>query len=358
MIDRIKEESRLSLDQIVGRCCFCRSRIYRWRQGELERKPREPKPIPEQTVESAALVIATYPHFSGRKGQAYMIYHRLGYIGMAAYDAIKKNVKRLLIQEAANRNVGSDRTAYEHIRPVQVGEIWAEDFTELKVCGYIFKAALLIDVFDQYKLGVAVALRATATLVAEPVKQALAANDGQGPKQFLLSDNGTQYVGDEHEQLLSTADIVHRLIPACVPQYNGWVECEVKEFKNVFYNVWEKHEREEADKGKTLLDRVRGAAAETARQLNEVIPRPCLGGVTPADVHFGRQASKKEHNKKYLEEEKNKQNTQPWTRSYWDVLKAGLDLKVMTAKEVLTKLSFFSLRPLRRIAKLNMEGVG
>jgi transposase InsO family protein len=348
----------LSGQQIIGQCCASRSQIYRWRQGRLERKAREAKQLPEATIENAAGVIAAYPHFSGRKGQAYMIYHRLGYIGMNAYDRLKQNAKRLLVQELSRRKALASRSSFEHIRAKKVGEIWAEDFTELTVCGHRFKLALLIDVFDQFKLGVAVANRATADLVAKPVEQALAANGGHGPAQFLLSDNGSQYVSDEHGRLLATAEIVHRRIPACVPQYNGWVECEIKEFKNVFYNVWERRERQNADKEKSLMERVRGAAGETVGLLNYVVPRPSLGGVTPADVHSNEHLTKMEANKKYYEKARKGQANIPWSRGYWDVLKAGLELKKMTAKELLTKLAFFLPKPLRRIAKLNIEGVG
>jgi len=57
-----------------------------------------------------------------------------------------------------------------------------------------------------------------AALVEEPVKQALEANGGEGPERFLLSDNGTPYVSDEHGKLLEKADIVHKLTPAlCSP---------------------------------------------------------------------------------------------------------------------------------------------
>ncbi len=138
--------------------------------------------MPEETVENVAFVIATYPHFSGRKGQGYMIYHCLGYIGMNAYDTVKKNIKRILVQEASGRDLIPSRTTYEHIRPETVGEICAEDFTDLIVDSQTFKLAILIDVYDQYKMGVTVGRRATAALVNETVKQALAENDGMDRK--------------------------------------------------------------------------------------------------------------------------------------------------------------------------------
>jgi transposase InsO family protein len=237
-------------------------------------------------------------------------------------------------------------------------EIWAEDFTDLIVDGQTFKLAILIDVYDQYKMGVSVGRRATAALVNETLQQALAENDGHGPEKFLLSDNGRQYISDEHGQKLDAAEIVQRFIPACTPQYNGWGECENKEFKNVFYNVFERRERGDADKEKNLLERVKAAVEETNRLLNEEVPRPSLDGVTPADVHNGRRLSKIEANRKYYEKERKKPTDSPWSRGYWDVLKAGLRLNEMTAKEVMTKLAFFLPKPLRRIANLNREGVG
>lgn len=174
---------------------------------------------------------------------------------MKAYDTIKKQVKRILIQEASSRKDIPTAGAYKHISPQVVGKIWAKDFTEIRLCGVSFKIALLIDVFNQYLLGCHLASRATQFLVAEPVLQALEANGNQGPRLFLLQDNGKQYVSEQHGTLLSSNEIVQRCIPACKPHYNGSVECRGKEFKNVFYTVWERRERNGTDIEKNLLER-------------------------------------------------------------------------------------------------------
>lgn len=342
----------------MSKCEFSRSQLYEWRRGISPRKERGCKIVPQETVENAVDVIMTYPHMGGRKGQAYMIYHRLGYISMSGYDQVKKSVKRLLFQEVSNRRLLPPRTEYEHERPEKIGQIWAEDFTDLKVYGYTFKFSLLIDVLGQYILGAAVSTRANVSLVEEPVLQALEANGGKGPEKFLLSDNGTPYVSDEHGRLLEKADIVHKRIPACVPQYNGSVECGIKEFKNVFYNVWANREREEADKEKNLLLRVDAAVRETVRLLNGEIPKPSLNGVTPADLHRGLSNVKIEANRQYREHEQEKEDVPPWKRNYWDVLKEAMGLKQMTVLEVMTKFCFFCSRPLRKITKLGLEGVG
>lgn len=358
MLDHVHQNcQRVSTERIISQCVFSRSQIYEWRRGVEERKQREHKMFPEKTVESAVTVIMDYPHMGGRKGQVYMIYHRLGYISTKAYDQVKKSVKRLLFQEVSNRGLLPPRTRYEHERPEGIGQIWAEDFTEVIVYGQTFKAGLLIDVASQYYLGVAVSKWANAALVEEPVNQALAKNGGNGPKEFLLSDNGSPYVSDEHGKLLDKADIVHKRIPSCVPQYNGSVECGVKEFKNVFYNVWARRETE-PDKEKNLLLRVDASVRETALLLNEDIPRPSLNGVTPDDLHQGVNTAKIEANKQYREHEKEKENGPPWKRDYWKVLKEAMGLKEMTALELMTKFCFFCPRPLRKVTKFGLEGVG
>jgi len=348
----------LSTERIISRCEFSRSQIYEWRRGVQDRKQRKPKIFPEKTVENAVAVIMDYPHMGGGKGQGYMIYHRLGYISIKVYDQVKKSVKRLLFQEVSTRRLLPPRTRYEHERPQKIGQIWAEDFTELVVYGHTFKAGLLIDVASQYYLGVSVSKQANSVLVEEPVKQALAKNGGQGPEKFLLSDNGSPYVSDEHGKFLDKASIVQKRIPSCVPQYNGSVECGVKEFKNVFYNVWAKRESEGADKEKNLLSHLEVVVRETARLLNEVIPRPSLKGVTPDDLHQGVNRAKIEANRQYLEHELEKENVQPWKRNYWDVVKEAMGLKQMSTLELMTKFCFFLPKPLRKITKFGLEGVG
>jgi hypothetical protein len=128
---------------------FSRSQLYCWRRGEqLERKKRQGKIVAEATVANVAALVVRFPHFGGRKGQAFMLYHGLGYIGMRAYDAIKWNVKRLLAQAVSERKLVPGREFYEHVRAEKVGEIWGEDFTEMTVEGRTFKAAVLLDIYD------------------------------------------------------------------------------------------------------------------------------------------------------------------------------------------------------------------
>jgi transposase InsO family protein len=308
-------------------------------------------------VEKAAAVVARFPHFGGRKGQAYMLYHELGFIGMRAYDQIKRNVKRLFSQEVSRRKLLPGREYYEHVRAEKPGQIWAEDFTDVTVEGRAFKVAVLLDTYDSYYLGAAAESRATAALVGRPVEEALGKTGGKGPEKFLLSDNGSQYISEAHEQLLTSAEIVQRRIPACVPQYNGCVEGGMRELKSVFYNVWERRVREHADEEKSILERVEAALSETVRLMNDEIPRPSLGGVTPADVHTGNREAKRQQIQAYRARESSKCNVPPWSRDYWDVLSSAVAVAQMTGSELLTKLAFFCANPLRRIARRNREFV-
>jgi transposase InsO family protein len=350
---------RLSEHRVMDLTLFSRSQLYCWRRGQqLERKERRPKVVAETTVTNAAALVAKYPHLGGCKGQAYMLYHELGYIGMRAYDRIRWNVRRVLVQAVSERKLLPGREFYEHVRAEKVGEIWAEDFTEVTVAARTFKAAVLLDTYDSYYLGGAVDRRATAELVSRPVDQALEKTGGKGPEKFLLSDNGSQYTSEEHEELLTSAQIVQRRIPACVPQYNGCVEGGMRELKSVFYNVWERRIREGTDEEKTLLERVEAAFGETLRLMNEEMPRPSLGGVTPADVHRGRQEARRRQLEEYRKAECSRGHAPPWKRKYWDVLKSAVDAAQMTSGELLTKLAFFCSSPLRRIARRNRERAG
>ena len=133
------------------------------------------------------------------------------------------------------------------------------------------------------------------------------------------------------------------------------MECGGKEFKNLFYNVWERLERNSTDKEKSLDERVQRAVGETVHLSNFQVPRPALGGVTPADVQLGLQDQRQKEIAQYREEQVVKKTSKPLSRPIWDVIKQGVQAELMSTKEVLTKLAFFGMRPLRRIAKINQE---
>lgn len=348
----------LNSSQIIAQTNYSRSQFYTWLKGIRDRKERPTKYVPMEVAESAVEVIRQYPHFSAPKGQGYMIYHKLGYIPHHLYKKLKKTVRRLIFQEVSDRSLLPGKESYEHERPNKPGEIWAEDFTRIGVYGETFYVSLLIDVASTYYLGSAASTIADAKLVEAPVIQALEVNNNQGPQRFLLSDNGSQYISDEHGQLLDKLAIVQKRIPSCTPEYNGSIECGVKEFKNVFYNVFAGRETKGADKEKTLLERVQLAVQETARKMNFEIPRPCLDGVTPYDVQKGMRKEKIQQNREYLEQEKQREEVEPWRKSTWGLIKDALFKKRLSDLELITKFCFFLKRPLRKLPNLMPRVLG
>jgi transposase InsO family protein len=355
--------------ELIKASSVSKSQLYIWlKEGVHERKARECKPVSKSVVKDALDVIWKYPHFGGSKGQCYMIYHQLGYVAQHLYKSLKKIIRRLVFQEVSNRNLlpwGNERTSYDHERAEKPGEIWAEDFTVLRVFGIKFYAALLIDVALSHYLGATASLRADEEMVRAPVDQALKLTGGNGPRRFLLSDNGPQYVNTPHGDFLEKHEIIHKRIPSCQPEYNGSIECGIKEFKNVFYNVWATFELEVSEAAKLnekeLLMYVQLAIKETLRRMNEEIPRPVLKGVTSADVLKGIAGERREINRKYLEMEQGKKEViEPWNRKDWGMVKKHLfdSNRTISNLELMTKFCFFLKQPLRKLANLENELLG
>lgn len=344
-----------SRDPLMRHSGYSRSQWYVWlKEGATDRKEREPRCVPQATAEAAVKVIMEYPYFSAVKGQAYMIYHRLGYIPHHVYKELKGVTRRIIFQEVEKRSLLPARTSYEHVKPTRVGQIWAEDFTQVCVYRTTFYIAVIMDDCSDYYLGAVSQRRAGKQLVARPLEQAFAENNNQPPSAFMISDNGKQYIDGDHEEHLDALNIVHKRIPACRPQYNGAVECGVKEFKNLFYVLWAARETAGADKEKSLDDRVAGTVEECRMRLNHRIPRPCLKGVTPADLHAGTAEQKRLANQQWLDEEKGRmvEKAIPWTTTIWKMARTIIFQKPMSNLILLTTFCYFLKRPLRKLANL------
>lgn len=312
---------------------------------------------------NAIAVIINYPHLGGVKGQAYMIYHRLGYIPQHTYQNLKKTVGRIIFQQVYSKNLLPRPSVYEHARPQDKNEIWAEDFTKVNVLGFSYPVAFVTDVFSTKYLGYSTQQTESSDLVEEPVVMAVAENNNAGPKAFMLSDHGSQYVSTAHGELLAKHEIVQKHIPACKPQYNGSIECGMRDFKSIFYNVVSQNDLKEfaaidlnpTDKKKKLLERVAVSVKDSIAILNEEIPRPALGGVTPHDIYAGCAEQKRKLNHDYLMKQQIKEKVNGWSKSKYDLVNEVLNKKNLSKKELLIKHYFFQKRPLRRISKIPIE---
>ena len=358
----VDQEDVPRIDEVIRASGYSSSQFHLWlKQGACERKEREKKVVCEQTIEAAIDVIKTYPHFSGVKGQVYMVYHRLGFIPQHFYKELKRMVRRLVFQEVSTQNLLPERTSYTHERAEAPGEIWAEDFTQIMVYNHRYYIALVMDVKSQYYLGACSSTRASKQFVALPLDQAVAENQGKGPQKFLLSDNGKQYIDKVHEDHLDMLDIIHKKIPACTPQYNGTVECGVKEFKNVFYPLFARLEQEkDTDKKEKLSIRVAKTVEQCRTLLNNSIPRVSLNGITPLDVHKGNACKKIRDNQEWSNEEKKRNRKEGIlkTKSLWNSVKKRLFSKPLSKLQLMTIFCFFLKRPLRKVTKLIPEVLG
>ncbi len=367
MIKKIAEKcSSLNMKTIIDQTDHSRSRIYEWMKGNTERKSRKRKSLDSDVVSNAVTVVVQYPHFGGLKGQLYMLYSKMGLLSRNNYQRIKKLVRRMIAWEVYDRRlIQKQISSYEHQRPSSTGEIWAEDFTQIVAEGRTFYIAVVIDTASMMYLGWAVMFRPCDGLVAAPVLQALESSDGKPPIEFLISDNGTQYKSEKHEKLLDEAKIVHKCIPSCVPQYNGSVECGMRELKQVFYENWRnerlpenKKDKKEATKEKNLLKRVRITLQQTIEDLNCKIPRPVLNGVAPADVHDGTARDKRKEILAYKQREQNSSPRKPLDVPLWKAVKNTLVGIEMDNRNLLITHRLLHKKPLRRVAKMMREGVG
>ncbi|EFK07093.1 conserved hypothetical protein [delta proteobacterium NaphS2] len=67
------------------------------------------------------------------------------------------------------------------------------------------------------------------------------------------------------------------------------------------------------------------------------------------------QQQRQKEIERYREEQAGRKCSKLLLRFIWDAIKQGVQAQHMSTKELLTKLAFFGMRPLRRIAKINQE---
>ena len=306
--------THLSGERVMELSEVVTSQIYQWMNGPAERKPRIKKKVSVEVVEKAVQVILDYPHWGGKKGRIYMLYHRMALIAEKVYQWVKVAVGWCISGEMKERKLLPEKSSYSHQAPLQVGDVWSADFTDVRVEGVIFYISAVRDDRSLFFLGHEASLGAGQELVLSPLRQSLALTEGKGPKEFLITDRGSQYRCDGYEVALEQAGIKHRLIPPGEPWFNGVAENGMKTLKYHFYRRWYGKQQSQQDSEETagpasqnkqeLLHQVRACVKDVIEELNAVIPCPSLGGVTPQDVHLGIAQEKLSQIRSYMEQEK------------------------------------------------------
>ena len=134
---------------------------------------------------------------------------------------------------------------------------------------------------------------------------------------------------------------MHRRIPASKPWYNGAVECGIKEFKNLFYCLWREHGMpQSADEENDLLLRVKRVVKLTQCCMNEDMPRPTLGGVTPGARRSNQERETISENRRYQEQQERKE-VKPWQKTALDLAREAVAASPLSNLRIMTDFCFF-----------------
>jgi transposase InsO family protein len=281
------------------------SQIYEWLKGNVERKPRRLKALALKVVEQTVQVILDYPSLGGKKGRCYLLYHAMAVVAEHTYQTIKVAVMWCIRAEIRARHLLPKRQEYTHRPPAEVGDVWSADFTHVELFGVIVHLATVRDNKSLYLLGHKASLGAGTELVLAPLRQALALTDGKGPKQFHLTDRGSQYRSEDYGRALQKAGIKHVLVPPGEPWFNGVTENGNRTLKQVFYRrFYAQQDRPTPINRREILKRAEACLAQVVQELNTKLPCPSLKGVTPQDVFLGAAQARREQNRCFEEKEK------------------------------------------------------
>ncbi len=108
------------------------------------------------------------------------------------------------------------------------GQAWVVDFTYLRFCGRFVYLATVEDLFTRQIVGWAISTRHNAALVTSALLDALGKYPAPG---IVHSDQGSEYRGAEHMELLKTASIKPSMSEKASPWQNGYKESFYSEFK-------------------------------------------------------------------------------------------------------------------------------
>jgi len=292
------------------------------KDGQKKRAARE-SAIPIEEIVAAIEQIIEHPTLGAGKGALKLIEDKKSILSAAFYNDLKnlitekaqveflqrKEESKVLINHRDRQNKAND---FESVMVSQTHEVWSTDFTEISILGIKFMICVIYELYSHAYLAIEVAQIADTGLAQRTLHDAIK-YAGCRPQRCLLSDNGSQFIGEGFTKTLNDLEIAHKRTPPGQPWYNGTLESGNKDLKKAIYTqvaftvaedprIGRRGQREEVVQN--LLTR---SCSKVQTVINEEIPRP-MHKATPCTVLQGgeEQCRDAQEKAKFIEVKKEK----------------------------------------------------
>jgi len=274
-------KSQLSISESLLLLGIPRSTYYNWlKRRECERRPRTPvNRLTEPEVDRVIQQAHKMPDMPARE-LAWYITDRFGFISESSVYRILKS--RGLILDAPEMPLPAAKEF--HTKTTRPNEMWATDFTYVKVIGWgWYYVGGILDDFSRYLICYEVKRDMTGPTASDLVARAMeitglvyAPVEDRFTK--LLSDNGSGYISETFNTFLTDQGIGHIYARRNHPQTNGKFERMNRTAKERICLVEFRSPGE-----------LEEAVAEFVDWYNHVHYHERIGNLHPVDVYLGRR---------------------------------------------------------------------
>jgi len=280
MIEEVYK-NQLSISESLLLLGIPRSTYYSWlKRRECERRPRTPvNRLTEPEVDRVIQQAHKMPDMPARE-LAWYITDRFGFISESSVYRILKS--RGLILDAPEMPLPAAKEF--HTKTTRPNEMWATDFTYVKVIGWgWYYVGGILDDFSRYLICYEVKRDMTGPTASDLVARAMeitglvyAPVEDRFTK--LLSDNGSGYISETFNTFLTDQGIGHIYARRNHPQTNGKFERMNRTAKERICLVEFRSPGE-----------LEEAVAEFVDWYNHVHYHERIGNLHPVDVYLGRR---------------------------------------------------------------------
>ena len=280
MIEEVYK-NQLSISESLLLLGIPRSTYYNWlKRRECERRPRTPvNRLTEPEVDRVIQQAHKMPDMPARE-LAWYITDRFGFISESSVYRILKS--RGLILDAPEMPLPAAKEF--HTKTTRPNEMWATDFTYVKVIGWgWYYVGGILDDFSRYLICYEVKRDMTGPTASDLVARAMeitglvyAPVEDRFTK--LLSDNGSGYISETFNTFLTDQGIGHIYARRNHPQTNGKFERMNRTAKERICLVEFRSPGE-----------LEEAVAEFVDWYNHVHYHERIGNLHPVDVYLGRR---------------------------------------------------------------------